>query len=340
MAWRNIWRNKTRTLITMLSIMLAFILALFTRSMQKGSYANMISNAVRLSTGYIQIHKKGYWEDKTLNKSIFYDKNFEHKIEANKNIDKIVPRLESFALVSSGKRTKGSFIVGTLPSRETQLYDYPAKIIEGRYLSDSDSAVVLGYKLARYLNVKVGDKVVLLGQGYHGITAAWEFPVAGLINLPIDNLNKQLVIMALPNAQFYYGAEGRVTSVSLMIKDVDKLNETIVDLSKRLGDNYEVMSWKELNPEMVQAIETDNMGGKIMLAILYLIIGFGVFGTVMMMTLERRKEFAVMVAVGMRKTVLLKMLSWETVIIGIVSSVLGLLIIFPVIYYFHLHPFR
>ncbi len=98
------------------------------------------------------------------------------------------------------------------------------------------------------------------------------------------------------------------------------------------------MTWQELNPEMVQAIETDNMGGKIMLAILYMIIGFGVFGTVMMMTLERRKEFAVMISVGMRKTVLLSMLSWETIIIGIVSSILGFLIIFPVIYYLHLHP--
>jgi ABC-type lipoprotein release transport system permease subunit len=72
MAWRNIWRNKKRTFLTMLSIFLAVFLSLFTRSMQKGSYANMISNAVKFSTGYIQIHKNGYWENKSINETFVY----------------------------------------------------------------------------------------------------------------------------------------------------------------------------------------------------------------------------------------------------------------------------
>ncbi len=239
MAWRNIWRNKTRTVITMLSIMLAFVLALFTRSMQKGSYANMISNAVKLSTGYVQIHKNGYWEDKSLNNTFIYDFSFTKKIRKNKNIAFYIPRLESFALVSSGKKTKGSFVVGTIPQKEIELYDYPSKIIKGRYITNNDSTIVIGYKLARYLNVDVGDTVVLLGQGYHGITAAWQFPVSGLINLPIDEMNRQIVIMPLKLAGFFYGTENRVTSVSLMLKDENKTKETATELAKTLGKNYE-----------------------------------------------------------------------------------------------------
>jgi ABC-type lipoprotein release transport system permease subunit len=338
MAWRNIWRNKTRTGITMLSITLAFVLALFTRSMQKGSYANMISNAVRLSTGYIQIHKNGYWEDKSLNNSMIYNDEVEKKIASCSNVGVFVPRLESFALVSSGKRTKGTMVLGTIPSREVDLYDFPSKITKGKYLADNDSTVVIGYKLARYLGVDVGDTLVLLGQGFHGITAADEFIISGLINLPVDELNRELVIMPLPLAQYYYGADSRVTSVSLMLKDLYELDNTLAELKKKLGKNYEVMPWDVMNPEIVQAIESDNLGGKVMFGILYLIIGFGVFGTVMMMTLERRKEFAVMIAVGMRKTVLLKMLSWETAMIGLVSSLVGLAVIFPVLYYLHFHP--
>ena len=60
-----------------------------------------------------------------------------------------------------------------------------------------------------------------------------------------------------------------------------------------IDDDYEVMTWQEMNREMVQSIEADNVGGIIMLGILYIVIGFGVFGTIMMMTMERRKEFAV-----------------------------------------------
>ncbi|MHA1703306.1 MAG: ABC transporter permease, partial [Promethearchaeota archaeon] len=68
-AWRNIWRNKRRTLLTMASIFLAAFLSLFTRSMQIGSYTNMIDNTVKLSTGYIQVHKFGYWENKSIDKT-------------------------------------------------------------------------------------------------------------------------------------------------------------------------------------------------------------------------------------------------------------------------------
>ena len=298
----------------------------------------MINNAVKLSTGHVQIHKSGYWEDKSLNNSIKYNKELERKISSNKNVAFFIPRLESFALVSSGKHTKGALVVGTIPTKEIELYDYPSKIVKGRYLRNDDNSVALGYKLAKYLHVNVGDTIVMLGQGYHGITAAWQFPVCGLINLPLEDLNKQIVIMPLKLAEFYYGAEGRVTSVSIMLRDNEKMEKTISELKNALGNNYEVMSWKELNPEMVQAIESDNLGGVIVLGILYMVIGFGVFGTMMMMTYERRKEFAVMVSLGMRRTVLLKMLSWETIILGIFSSLLGFVIIFPILYYLHLHP--
>ena len=67
LAWRNLWRNKRRTIITLASVLMAIILAIAIRSFQKGVYENMISNAVRFSTGYLQIHSKGYWEDKSIN---------------------------------------------------------------------------------------------------------------------------------------------------------------------------------------------------------------------------------------------------------------------------------
>ena len=72
MAWRNIWRNKKRTALTMLSIILAIFLSLFTRSMQKGTFGSMVDNAVKLSTGYIQIHKSGYWENKSINENLVF----------------------------------------------------------------------------------------------------------------------------------------------------------------------------------------------------------------------------------------------------------------------------
>ncbi len=66
-AWRNIWRNKKRSIITITAIFIAVFLSILMRSMQLGMYDNMIKNVVGSYSGYIQIHKKGYWEKQNIN---------------------------------------------------------------------------------------------------------------------------------------------------------------------------------------------------------------------------------------------------------------------------------
>ncbi len=337
MAWRNIWRNKKRTILTMFSILLAVFMSLFTRSMQKGSYANMISNAVKFSTGYIQIHKNGYWENKSINET-FVNNNEINSALKDENIIFNIPRLESFALASSGQHTKGTIVVGTVPEFEDELNKYSEKIIKGKYINSNENAILVAEKLAEYLKVDVGDTLVLLGQGYHGITAAEQYPIKGIIRIPIPQLNNQMVIMPLKECQYFYSSENRLTSISIMLKDPERITETISNIKSKLSNKYEVMAWQEMNQEMVQAIESDNIGGIIMLAILYMVIGFGVFGTVMMMTMERKKEFAVMIAIGMQKTKLLLMVIWETVLLGILAIVLGLIITYPILLYLSHNP--
>ncbi len=338
MAWRNIWRNKKRTILTMLSIFLAVFLSLLTRSMQVGSYANMISNAVKLTTGYIQIHEKDYWENKSINETFVEADSLNNLLGKNQNITFKIPRLESFALASSGKYTKGTLVIGTVPELEEKLNKYSEKIIKGKYLTHSDNSILVAEKLAKYLNVSVGDSLILLGQGFQGVTAALQYPIKGILKLPIPQLNNQLVILPLKAAQYYYAAEDRLTSISLMLEEPESIDETIEFIKNGLNDSYEVMPWQEMNREMVQSIEADNVGGIIMLGILYIVIGFGVFGTIMMMTMERRKEFAVMISIGMQKFKILQVVALETFLIGIVAIIIGILVSYPFLLYLSNNP--
>ena len=93
-----------------------------------------------------------------------------------------------------------------------------------------------------------------------------------------------------------------------------------------------------MNKELLQMIETDNAGGVIMIAILYMVIAFGIFGTVLMMTNERMREFSVMVAVGMQKAKLAWVVIIELFFLTFLGVLAGSLISLPVMYYFYLHP--
>src|SRR5690606_20958814 len=118
LAYRNIWRNRRRSLITILSITFAVLLACIMRSMQLGSYDRMIENSVRFHTGYIQIHKKGYWDDKVIDNSFSLDNSVIQGITSTAGVESYVPRLESFALASHGTQTKGAMVMGIDPERE------------------------------------------------------------------------------------------------------------------------------------------------------------------------------------------------------------------------------
>jgi len=339
LAWRNLWRNRRRTFITLASVLMAVVLAIAIRSLQKGVYGNMISNAVRFSTGYLQVHANGYWDDQSINNCFTYDSSFSGIISGEKNISLFVPRLESFALSSSGPHTKGVGVIGIDPEKEDRMNGLAQKITEGRYFGPgSGQGVLVGDGLASYLELRLGDTLILLSQGYHGATAAGQYRIQGIFHYPLEQMNNTMVFLTLPDAQQLFGIPGGLTSVSIMLHNPGALNSTKHYLQKQLDSTYEVMDWSVMNKTLLQEIQGDNAGGIIMLGILYVVVAFGVFGTILMMTLERKKEFASMIAVGMHRLKLTGMILLETVFIGILGILSGCIIIFPILVYFHRHP--
>jgi len=338
-AWRNLWRNKRRTMITISSVFFAILLALIMRSMQNGSYDLMERDAIRNSTGFIQVHAPGYWEDKIIDNTFENSKVLFATIEANKNVSHVIPRLESFALASTGNITKGVGIIGTDPAIENEITKLKERLIEGQYFDgDRGNGVLLGDDLARYLELEVNDTLVLLSQGYHGVTAAGEYPVVGIMHFPSPQMNKQLVYMTLDAAQYFFAADNRLTSYSLMLNNPDRLERTFETLQTELSETYEVMTWKQMMVELRQQIESDNVSGMFMLAILYVVVAFGIFGTILMMTHERKKEFAVMIAVGMQRYKLSIIVFFETLYMGLIGVIAGSLASMPIIYYLHENP--
>lgn len=209
----------------------------------------------------------------------------------------------------------------------------------GQYLNAGEPGVLIGNRLAKYLRVAPGDTIVLLGQGYHGVSAAGKYPVKGIIHIPNPKLDNKLVYMPLKQCQALYSANNRLTSLSINLHNTEKLDETNNEIIASLDTTqYEVMTWKEMNKELVQQIESDNGSGVIMLFILYMVIGFGVLGTVLMMTAERRKEFGVMIAVGMKKYKIVITVFLELVFLALWGIVAGILGSMPLIRYFVVNP--
>jgi ABC-type lipoprotein release transport system permease subunit len=184
----------------------------------------------------------------------------------------------------------------------------------------------------------VGDSVVIYGQGYHGVTAAAQIPITGIIEFTLPELNKSFTYLSLAYAQWLFSAPDRLTSLSIMVDNPKELDRIKSEIKNVFDEKYEVMDWEELSPELVQSIQVDNASGIIMLGILYIVIAFGIFGTIMMMTAERVKEFGILISVGMKKWKLGLVSFFETLFISFIGVFSGALISIPILLYFKANP--
>lgn len=407
LAWRNIWRNRRRTFITMGSIFFAVFFALIMRSMQLGSYKNMIDNVVESFTGHIQVNLKGYQDDQQLDNCFFSDSLNVNHFTNNSNVKEVIPRLQSFALSAYEERSKYALIMGINPEKEDAstklskklvryridstilkdikekgifnksdldtlwklrmnsysskkwlLYDLKdlfssdkadsilSKVAEtfkydSKFLDDNDDGVLVADRLAKYLDINVGDSIVLLGQGYHGVSANGLFRVKGILKFPNPEMDKRFIYMQINTMQELINAKGLVSQYSVLLNDGDKLLETTNELQSKIDTSvYEVDNWHNTQSELYQQIDSDNQSSLLMIGLLYLIIAFGVFGTVLMMTTERMKEFGVVVALGMKKYKLAIITSLEMVYIGLMGVASGVLVSIPLLAYYYHNPVK
>lgn len=203
-----------------------------------------------------------------------------------------------------------------------------------------EPGVWLGSKLASYLQLGISDTIVLFSQGYHATTAAGKYEIKGIVKLPLPDIDNKIVYMPLDICQGLYNAENNLTSLALAVDDNrDKaIAKTVNRLAALVSEEQRVMEWREMNEVMVSQMDADNKGGMIMLGILYLVIAFGVFGTVLMLTAERKREFGVLVAIGMQKKKLASVMSLEMLLIGLLGMLTGAAVATLLILYGLEHP--
>jgi putative ABC transport system permease protein len=339
LAWRNMWRSRRRTLITISSIFFAVIFAILMRVMMIGIFDKMIADTVSMSCGYLQIHHTGYWENKSIDSTFEENPKLISILNNEKNITAWAPHLESFALASSGERTKGILVIGIDPEKENAVGELSKKIISGKYLAANDSSIMVAEGLAEYLRLKVNDTVILLGQGYHGSMAAGKYPIKGIVRLGVPEMNKSMAWLPMARSRDLLSTDARYTSISIMLKNryqVDAAKESIQKLTA--GMDYEIMTWQQMIPELDQVFQAKMGQNVIMSGILYLVIAFGIFGTILMMLNERMHEFGILIAIGMKKRMLAAVVVMEMVLMSVTGTIFGILGALPIVLYFYFHP--
>ena len=336
-AWRNIYRNKKRSLITITSVFAALLLIILMRALQFGFYDKLIETVVESYAGYVEIHADGFWDNQSLDNSMQVDQQLLDDIQSVEGVENIVQRLQTFSLISVGEKTKGGVINGINLSEEQKITDWNKKMVSGSF-DLSDNEIIIAKGIAEFFDISENDTLILYGQGYRGMMAAGKYLVKGIIDLKNPDLNKIGLFMTMESVRNYVSSDEISTHIIIGKEKYYDEGKIVEDLGLILSDDYEVMTWKETLPEIEQTITADSAGGLIMAFILYVIVVFGMFGTVLMMTEERKYEFGVLISIGMSRIRLFGIILVETIILSMVGVVLAVMVTYPISIYYNINP--
>jgi putative ABC transport system permease protein len=340
LAWRNLWRNKYRTTITVASVFFAVVLSVLINALQKGAMDNLVKGVVSFYSSYIQVHKAGYFDEQTLDHVIDLNDSLLAKIRTEKNVVKASPRIETFVLASTGQTTEGCMMTGIVPSQERELIQLGKKVTGGSYMADTGTGLMIAEGLARKLNVKLNDTLILLGQGYQGATAADRYIIKTIVTFGSPQLNDRILFMPLKQAQDFLSAPNKVTSVVVSINDLQSADVIKDQMVKHLSKDYEVKTWQEMIPDIVATVKSKESSELIVTLMLYLLVSFGIFATLLMMMAERKFELGMLMAIGMKKRQLAFVVMLESIFVSMVGCILGLAASIPLTFFWASHPLR
>lgn len=266
-------------------------------------------------------------------------KKIEQDPDIPEKVKDLAPLFENSAYTTSSRLQLDLGITDRDASQLMPAIEEHARFKNG-HIKMGEAGAWVGDKLSQYLQLGIGDTIVLIGQGYHATTAAGKYEIKGIVKLPLPDIDNKIVYLPLDICQELFNAEGNLTSLALAVdNNQDKgIAGTVERISAYVSDDQKVMEWKEMNEVMVSQMDADDKGGQIMLGILYLVIAFGIFGTVLMLTAERRREFGVLVAIGMQKKKLASIMTLEMLLIGFLGVLGGVFVASVLILYGVDHP--
>lgn len=245
------------------------------------------------------------------------------KLEENPEVLGVAPHLVSRGIVRYGTKEKPVNLIGIDPEREPK-----ASIIE-RFLKYKNlqaiqnrrDGVVLGTLVAKGLGIKeLGQKVLLVAPNGETLTLR----VVDIFDSGITNLDDTRVYLNINILQAILGKDGQVNEIIIKLRDPKRAEKIAKTLS--LTVDYEVESWQKAYKNFLSIFKIQNIITYMIVFAILLVSAFGIFNIIMMTVLEKKKDIAILMAMGYSRTDILLIFLFQGVVVGIIGAVLGSII--------------
>ncbi len=315
MAFRNLFRHKKRTILTLITMTIGIMLAILGEGLNKGMYEQVKDIYIKSDIGYYKLYKKSYYGERDTNERL------EYIIEDREEVEDILSNTKkSSRIVFEGEITNSydelnTIFIGGNKIEEEAVFDRSSYLVEGSFL-DGDDEIVVGYELAKLLNLNLGMEVTILARAYDKSINAYDRKIGGIIKTGNPLMDGKVVFLTKEFAKEFVGAD--------IINDIvvgEVLDE--VTLSKLRKKKVDIVSYNEELEEINTITTIRRRVFGVISTIILIMAGLSIANTMLMAMMERKKEIGILMANGMERRKILKLFLYEGGISGVIGGFIG-----------------
>ena len=331
-AIRSLRRNARRTVLSVVGIAVGCALALFMESLNRGRDELFARMGASAGAGHVRIVPSGWRERRDPRLRLANWQADVEGVHRLPGVAAITTRARAQALVAMGTHVVPVEIVGVDPDTEPGTNRFVRTVSQGRYLRSTDAgAVVVGQALADRLVAGLDDDILATAVGRTGDIESLMLRIVGIVRTGSEDLDATICQVVLADVERLTGLAG-AGELTLVLDDWRRTDSARDTLSRLITTGDDVLTWGEISPEFKGHLEQDSAVSRMVSYIILLIVMLGVASAQLAAVLERRREFAVLSALGMRSSTIAIVLLEEAVVIGTASAVLGLALGWPVVW--------
>lgn len=332
-AWRSLRRNLRRTLLSVIGVAFGVGIGLIAISWIRGEKTMTINAAAAGGIGHLRVVPSGWSERHTLEARLPASwPTLLATLRSNPEVAVATPRARTAALLAMGTRSAHVELAGVDPSTEPEALRYVREIPEGRYLEPGEQGVVvIGRAIAERLNAILDDELVVTAVDAQGEMQASLLRIVGIAETGSREVDSLIAQVALADVEALSGRKG-AAEITLVLNNVHAIESLQRRLATQMPKGGEILTWADLSPSLRQNLEADGAFYNIAIAIVLFVVLLGVASAQLTGVLERRKEFAVLAAVGMRGRYLVRIVILEGIAIGIGAALLALAWTSPILH--------
>lgn len=326
MAFRDLGRNRRRSFFSALAVSVGLAILILMASVVGGEMGSAIQGAIILQSGHIQVRAASYdenksslkWQDLVLNPD-----QIASQIASLPQVKVATPRLFASGFLSTGNESSGARIIGIDPQSAAN-NPYRLGVISGSFLTTDDSeGLLIGKPAADKLHLKAGDNVSLSVNTANGDVASQTFVVRGIYSTNTSAFDGATVFLPLAKAQAITQTANHASTIFVLLKDVSYTDSVAAALK---GSSLKVLTWKDLNPLILDWETTANSYISILYLIILAITASVIINTLIMSVYERTREIGILSAIGMRGGRIMSLFLAESAFLGVGGVVMGVIL--------------